>query len=220
VAATGLLIAIGIAALVGIAPVVGARLEARRRRVPLRRAIARMETTPIAALHEGKRAKIRGVVSAREPLLKSPISERPCVGYRIGIDDASHAPDLSWDPLVSREDWPSFLVADETGTVAVQGPPFEMLVEPSDRSEDLPQTALALLAQHDVRMRDLWSYRKFWFEETLLEVGDRVVVVGRPSLTIDPAGRGSYREPPQLFVMRGTTDEPIVVLDDDDEPVR
>jgi len=30
-----------------------------------------------------------------------------------------------------------------------------------------------------------------------------------------------YREPPQLFVMRGTTDEPIVVLDDDDdEPVR
>jgi hypothetical protein len=219
VAAAGLLIAIGIAALVGLAPALGARIGARaRRRVPLRRAIARMETTPIAALHEGKRAKIRGVVSAREPLLTSPISERPCVGYRIAIDDASHDPDLSWDPLVNREDWPSFLVADETGTVAVQGPPFEILVDPSERSGKLPQTAFALLAEHDVRMRDLWSTRKFWFEETLLKVGDRVVVVGRPSLKIDAAGRGLYREPPRLFVMRGTHDEPIVVLDDD-EPV-
>jgi hypothetical protein len=219
VAAAGLLIAIGLAALLGIGPVLGARLEARwKRRVSLRRAIARMETTPIAALHEGKRAKIRGVVSAREPLVTSPISERPCVGYRIRIDDAVEDPDLSWDPLVSREDWPSFLVADETGTVAVQGPPFEMLVDPSDRGQNLPQTAVALLAQHDVRMRDLWRARRFWFEETLLKVGDRVVVVGRPSRAIDAAGRGSYREPPQLFVMRGTTDEPIVVLDDD-EPV-
>ena len=75
-AAAGLLIAIGLAALLGIGPVLGARLEARwKRRVSLRRAIARMETTPIAALHEGKRAKIRGVVSAREPLVTSPISE-------------------------------------------------------------------------------------------------------------------------------------------------
>jgi hypothetical protein len=197
-------------------PLVGTYLERRQAgRVGLRRSIGRMKTTAIAALQAGERAKVCGVVTAREPLVTSPISGRDCVGYRVVIDDTSHDPTLSWDPVVSREAWPSFLVTDETGPVAVQGP-LEMLVWPCSGGETLPAGASALLAADGVRMWDLLRRRTFWFRETLLKVGDRVRVVGRPSLEIDPAGRGSFREPPRLQFMRGTLDEPVVVLDEDD----
>lgn len=183
--------------------VLGWSLERRRaRRASLRRAIARRETIAVAALREGERAKIRGVVSAQEPLLTSPISGRACVGYRIEIDDASHDPELVWTPLVEREDWSSFRVADETGTVAVRGR-FEMLVAPWDSGEGLPPTARALLVQDEVRMKELWGPRQFRFKETLLEEGHRVIVFGRPSVKGAPA-------------MRGSEDEPVVVIDDDE----
>jgi hypothetical protein len=215
------LVILGTAAvLLFVMPVLGTRFEERRaRRVPLRRAIEARETTAIAALREGERAKVRGVVAAREPLLTSPISGRACIGYRIVIDDVSHDPALVWEPLVSREAWPSFFVKDDTGSVAVQGP-LDVAVDPSDFASDfnLPPGVYALLAEHDVRMKDLWRPRRFWFRETLLKVGDRVSVVGRPSLAIDPAGRASFRDPPRLHVMRGSLDEPIPVIDDDESP--
>ena len=77
--------------------------------------------------------------------------------------------------------------------------------------------AEVLLAADDVRMKDLWRPRRFWFRETLLKVGDHVSVVGRPSsLAIDAAGNRSLREPPQLRVMTGTAEEPVPVIDDDE----
>ena len=187
----------------------------RRRRKAARRPIERRATTTIAGLREGEQTKIRGVVAAREALLTSPIGGRTCIGYRAIIDDVTHDPAFVWTPLVSREAWPSFLVEDETGTVAVQGA-VEILVDPSDSGENLPSRVYDLLAEDKVRMKDLWRARRFWFRETLLKVGDRVSVVGRPTLEIDPAGQGSFREPPRLYVMRGTRDEPVVVIDDDE----
>ena len=55
---------------------------------------------------------------------------------------------------LSREVWPSFLVKDETGTVAVEGQ-LQMLVDPSDGGPNLPADAYALLEADDVRMNDL-----------------------------------------------------------------
>ena len=216
------LVILGAAAVVFLVvmPVVGTRLDRRRaRRAPLRRAIEKRETTAIAALREGEVAKVRGVVVAREPLLKSPSSGRACIGYRVVIDDTSHDPSFVWIPLVSREAWSSFLVEDETGSVIVQGP-LDVAVAPSDFASNMniPPSVYALLKEDDVRMRDLWGPRTFWYRETLLKVGDRVSVVGRPSLEIDPAGRASFRDPPRLQVMRGSIDEPIPVIDDDESP--
>ena len=198
-----------------IIPFAGTWFDQRQaRRVPLRRAIEGRETTPIAALREGEVAKVRGVVVAREPLLTSPSSGRACI---VVIDDMSHDPSMVWIPLVSREAWSSFFVEDETGSVIVQGP-LDVAVDPSDFASDMniPPSAYALLKEDDVRMKDLWGPRRFWFRETLLKVGDRVSVVGRPSLAIDPAGRASFRDPPRLHVMRGSLDEPVAVIDDDE----
>lgn len=121
-------------------------------------------------------------------------------------------------PGVTREAWSSFLVKDDTGSVAVEGP-LDVAVDPIDFAStgNLPPSVYALLAADDMRMKDLWRPRRFWFRETLLKVGDRVSVVGRPSsLAIDAAGNRSLREPPQLRVMTGTAEEPVPVIDDDE----
>jgi len=192
-----------------IMPAVGTWYSSRRRRrASARRAIERRAVTAIATLREGEPARIRGVVAAREPLLTSPISGRACIGYQVIIDDRSHHPDFEWIPLVDREVWPSFLVTDETGTMAVQGQ-LQMLVDPSDGGPNLPAEAYALLQADDVRMKDLWGPRQFWFRETLLKLGDRVSVVGRPSLEVDR----------RLPVMRGSDDQPVVIIDDDEGKV-
>ena len=136
-------------------------------RGPSRLSIEQREIIAIAALREGELARIRGVVAAaREPLLTSPIDARACIGYRATISE----------PLgsgrkvlrVKREVWSSFLVTDETGSVAVQGP-FEMLVDPSDSGGNLPPGVYALLEEDNVRMNDpLGRPRSFWFRATLL----------------------------------------------------
>ena len=156
-----------------IMPIVGTRWEQNQaRRVPLRRAIAAREITPIAALRAGEVARVRGVVVAREPLLTSPSSGRACIGYRVVIDDTSHDPSLVWIPLVTREAWSSFLVKDETGSVIVEGP-LDVAVDPSDFASNMniPPSVYALLKEDDVRMKDLWGPRTFWCRETLLKVG-------------------------------------------------
>jgi hypothetical protein len=102
---------------------------------------------------------------------------------------------------------------------------MNVFVDPADGwsanlpSDALPPNALALLKEEKVRRKELFGIaRTFRFQETLLKVGDRVTVVGWPSIEIDPAGRGFQREPPRLGVKRGTEWEQVLVADDD-EPV-
>ncbi|HEY4393660.1 MAG TPA: hypothetical protein VGP64_06340 [Polyangia bacterium] len=189
-----------------------APLEEPRAHGPSRRAIAGRETTSVAALAEGEPAKIRGVAAAREPLVTSPVSGRACIGYRITIERLGHGA----SPVVRREAWPSFFVADETGTAAVEGP-FSILLDPDDGGwADLPPSVYALLEEAKVPVTGRFGHvEEFRFTETLLEVGDRVGVLGRPSLEVDPAGRSAFREPPRLFVLRGSEQEAVAVVDDD-----
>jgi hypothetical protein len=188
------------------------QIEAPRVRGPSRREIERRERTAIAALREGEPAKVQGVVAAREALMTSPISGRTCVGYRITIHQGREASTAEHGVLVvRREAWPSFLVSDDTGSAVADGP-FSILLAPYDSAwANLPTSVYALLEEAGVPLD-----KEFQFQETLLEPGDHVSVVGRPSLEIDPAGRSSLREPPRLYVLRGSDEEPVAVIDDEE----
>jgi hypothetical protein len=212
----------GVMVVMGAGGVLLVQLASReRQRVKQKRALEARPTTAIAGLREGEPAKIRGVVTAREPLLTSPVGERACVGYRVEIVEGRYDGNDA-ARVVHREIWPSFLVTDETGTAAVEGP-VNVRVDPADGWSDrlpadiLPPSALALLKDDGVAFKDLlgfaWTFR---YQETLLKVGDRVTVVGRPFIEVDSAGRGFMREPPRLSVMRGTQWEPVIVSDDDE----
>jgi len=149
---TELLIIGGVVLAAVFGAALGYQLEVRRRKRA--QAIQRRETTAIGALREGQRAKIRGVAAAREPLLTSPVSGQTCLGYQILIEDVTPVGGPLGKPHVRREAWSSFLVTDETGTAAVQGP-LEILLEPRAGGVNLPAGAYALLREDKVPMNDV-----------------------------------------------------------------
>jgi hypothetical protein len=52
--------------------------------------------------------------------------------------------------------------------------------------------------------------------EILLRPGDRVKVLGRSVIEVDPAAVGGpHRQPPMLPVLKGSADEPVIVADAD-----
>ena len=194
-------------------------LRSRLRDRP-RRLLRRRKSTAIAALKEGEEAKITGVVAAREDLLRSPIGGHACIGFQTSID---HRPSGSagevWLSIWGRTACSSFSVTDETGTAVVEGP-FSLELDVDDGAwSDMPPAVFQLLeeayAQYflrtsgDARMR---------FQEALLKSGDRVSVLGHTTIKLDPAARGSYREPPMLPHIGGTAIEPVRIIDED-EPV-
>jgi len=215
-----LVVLLGFAAVMTAGGVLLARVTSHeRQRAKSRREIEARPTSAIAALRDGELARIRGVVTSRERLLTSPFGERACVGYRVEIIDGRYEGDEA-ARVVHREEWPSFLVTDETGTAAVEGP-MNVFVDPTEGwserlpSDVLPASVVTLLKEDGIRLKELFGIaRQFRFRETLLKVGERVTVIGRPSIEIDPAGRGFQREPPRLSVLRGYRWEPVVVADD------
>jgi hypothetical protein len=193
--------------------VVAPRLRSRSRRL-----LDRTRTTAIAALREGELAKIAGVVAAREALVTSPVGEHPCIGFRLSIDQRpSKGAGEIWIPVVVRTACGSFSVTDDTGTVVVEGP-FRIDLDPDDSAwANLPPAVFSLLeeAAGPSALKSIGD-EQTRFQEALLKPGDRIRVLGRPTLEIDPAGRGSSRDPPRLNHIRGTGEEPVVIADEED----
>ena len=48
----------------------------------------------------------------------------------------------------------------------------------------------------------------------LLKPGDRVSVLGRATMQVDPAGNASFRDPPMLNHITGSEDVPVIVAHD------
>ena len=188
-------------------------------------------------LPNGTRVRIRGVAEARDPALISPVMERPCVAYRLVVEEPG------WRPVLERTGCAPFFVQDGEVTVAVRGP-FRVLLRADYEWEfgnEVQRRIAALLADrpweggstgqasdggprtrpalHGPRPRLLpatsldeiycQNYRYF---EALVRPGHRVTVEGFASVTVDPAGeRAGLREPPLLHALTGTAERPVVI---------
>jgi len=110
------------------------------------------------------------------------------------------------------------LLTDDSGTAIVEGP-FEFELDPDDGAwANLPPEVYAILDEAKVSLTELGSDRQFRFQEALLKAGDRISVLGRPTLEVDP-GTGSRRTPPRLFHIRAMDDDPVVLADEPDPPI-
>jgi hypothetical protein len=209
----------------GFLAIRGARVAARRSQ----RLLGRMKTTAIAALKPDERAKITGVVAARDELLTAPISGQPCIAFQVVIEGRepflvfSGAPPVTSEGLhewVRREACGAFTLTDDTGTAVIEGPCL-LALEPDDAAyTDLPPSVFALL-QDEVGPTKASKYARgsaMRFREAVLKPGDRVSVLGRARMELDPAGRGSYREAPMLNHITGTTKEPVTIIDVEEDP--
>ena len=175
-----------------------------------RRALERARPLAIAGMPEGERVKITGVVGARESLITSPAGHR-CIGFRLVVQRGSN----TLEELARREDCRSFSLTDETDTVVVDGP-FLLSLDVDDGAWTNPPPSLIALLEEEMGKK-AWRFISedsgVRFQEALLKPGDRVTVVGRATMEIDPAARGSHRDPPMINHIRGSEKEPVVVSD-------
>jgi hypothetical protein len=188
------------------------RWFAPNKRKQLRRQLGKIEPIAIAALPQRELARIVGIVAAREALLPSRLGREPCIGYGIAIE--TRYQDGNWQTVLTTADCESFVVTDDSETVVVE-PPLVIALDPYDGAwTNLPEGVLNTPA-HKLLQEVGWSPGpldgEMRCQEVVLRPGDRVSVVGRATLEIDPGGRGSFRSPPMLNHIRGSDEEPVVV---------
>jgi len=186
------------------------QVVAHEERAKARFRLLEVPETPIAAVKDGARVRIKGRVSAREALRTSPISERECVGYHLTVE--LHRGEDDWKKVVEQGDFPPFAVADGTGEAVLHAPFDLRLISLEASGGDLPMALVELLARNDVPREGLFGFDHHfrWFE-TVVMPGDEIIAVGRASLEIDPAGRSpSRRDPPFLCHLRGRDDAVII----------
>lgn len=188
------------------------QVVAHEERAKARFRLMEVPETPIAAVKDGARVRIKGRVSAREALRTSPISERECVGYHLTVELYQGDDDHEWRKVVDQDDFAPFVIADGTGEAVLHGP-FELKLASLEASGgDLPWAVREVLARADVPREGFFGFdNHFRWIETVVLPGDEIIAVGRVSLEIDPAGRSpSRRDPPFLCYLRGR-DEAVIL---------
>ena len=195
----GSLIALGVLVVVALS---GRQLVTVYRRRTRWHAIKSAKPVAIASLPPGELAKITGTIAPRGALLTSPIHSQECIGYCVALETLTG--DRPWQRVLNSAECSSFYVTDESGTALVEEP--IVIVRPSGAAwETPPRSAWPRVKGERIRC-----------QEMLLRPGDQVSVLGRATMEIDPAGRGSYREPPMLPHMRGSDKDPIIVANADE----
>jgi hypothetical protein len=181
---------------------------ARRARRLLRRAANRA----IGDLKHGEWVKVTGIVSPLAPLIRSPVGEHDCIGFRVDVERV----DGGQPTVFERQACGAFSVADGSGTVDVEGPFLFGLDAEGNYSTMRPRLLEALEAAGAAPL-EIASYRGFAFREALLRPGDRVTVVGQVFLEPDPRANAiGARSPPLALRMTGSRQHPIVIADADD----
>ena len=180
-----------------------------------RRMVARERNVPIVSVEQGARVKVTGVVSAIEPLMDSPIDRQPCIGFRLvtiglyGRGDNQPGDGTARRETVETSACARFAIEDDTGTAYIEGP-FLVGLD-LDGEWSVPITQFSHEVVQRFQLSGAWA---FVYREGRLTAGDRVSVVGRASMEVDPAGaRVGDRSPPVLTILRGSTDEPVIVAD-------
>ncbi len=173
-------------------------------------ALRRMKNTPIAQVKDGVPARITGTVSALGGTMRSPIGERPCIGFRLEIDRVAgrRRPNV-----MRREDCRPFVVADESGKATIEGPVLLGVEWEHDWSE-LPQEWYGVLEAAGVETDGLFFRTRFVFRQALLQPGDRVSACGVAYFEPDPSAPAvGLREPALRPHLRGTKRDLIAVGD-------
>ena len=181
------------------------------------RALEGVPETPIGAIKDGGKVRIKGRTASRAPLRTSPVSQRPCIGFRLTVDYCDGDFGL-WQQVVEAEAFDTFLLADGTGEAVVHTP-FEIRLRPHrENFVDSASPALAsVLGKEGVPAHEVFvPGRRFRYVETILPEGEEIIAVGHATIEIDAAGRApSHRDPPVMCHLRA--EEDLVIITNPDE---
>ena len=184
----------------------------------------------IEQLEQGQVSKVVGVVRCLGEPLRSPLSNRECVFYEVGIErrldiKKSHGnhqiTEYLWKGKDCETDSTDFLLVDETGIARVDvgrsyvdpNPDFFVRAWDSNEGDALIESYLDKHSLGD------WRYELskgiVRLREAVLEPRETVVIYGMIGATephCDPRMAG-LRELPTRAVLYGSEDEPVVISD-------
>lgn len=166
----------------------------------------------ISALPVQGHVKVRGTVHPKSVILRSPISGRSCVFYRLELHEWENGTKL---PLLIETSDSLFRIDDESGSV---------LIDPSKvdcnllrglmrgHSSDYVEQHREVLRRHNLTTVDLYGERRsLSFSESIIAAGETVSAIGTIRREADPRGAAHYREQPQKIIL-GADDEYSLLL--------
>jgi hypothetical protein len=181
---------------VGVAVAMFAVGRWRDRAERARRALAGLPQKRLAEKQDGDRVVVSGVVSSAAQPLRSPLTGRPCIGYRFTILE-------DFSPGMDLDSCGKFAINAEGAEAVVQGAVVLSL-------ETTPIPAAECPGLENLQRKR--GARNIQCAEVLLRAGDAVSVAGVVSVEIDQAGRReSARGQPIKRTIRGREEDPVVV---------
>jgi hypothetical protein len=179
---------------------------------------SREPVTPIAELVEGEPARIVGVAGAQGPLLTTPVSAQPCIGFRLHIERRPvTGPGETWESVLLRQDCQSFSVRDDSGLAIVERPVILRIDVDVGGWAGLPPEVYELLEEEQIPTSDRFRDYEFRFGMGVLKPGDRVSVEGQATWQLDPSVPApNARALPEAWHFKDTEVWPLVVRDIED----
>lgn len=181
-------------------------------------ALRSAERSLIAHAQPGVR-KLEGKARQRDALLTAPISGRRCLAYVLIVEEGRAL--VGWVPLLRELKAVSFLLQDGTGTAVIEpGEAFELALANTEEGASGGRRPHAPLVEHLRRIglateSRLGFAKRLRFEEGALSPDGWVTVGGVLGFEPAPEGeRKGYRLPPQVLVMRGHADFPLLLSDE------
>ncbi|MDB4965761.1 MAG: hypothetical protein JWN44_1450 [Myxococcales bacterium] len=145
----------------------------------LERHLRSLPVSTVFDLREGALVKLVGAIAPGAGTVEAPYTGRAAVAYsvRLAMGDPNQPSSVR---AAAAGNFDLQLAAG--GTVHVRGSEVELIVGGGDER--------AVARQGERAMR-----------ETLLQVGDEVIVIGKVRRDVDSKGQSSYREPPTRLVV-------------------
>jgi hypothetical protein len=211
----GGLLVIALCAALGLGVAVRLAFVLARRRTARR--LLRRPASPIGTLRQGQLVRVEGRVAIDgTPLLRSPIEDRPCVGYYLGVDyfDAARHHVPQWFPVGEETVLVPFRVIGDDGSVLeIDADRFDVevcFVESGRVLDPPPERVRPVLTRAGCRR--FAEGRNLSYVEVAIEPGARVSLVGRV-LRPASAGAGAYRRSVRGAVLGPLRDDEAIRLD-------
>jgi hypothetical protein len=179
-------------------------------------------STSIAQTPENTDVRVSGALAYVEgnAPLKAPISNRPCVAWRVIVEERrSNGKSSSWYKVIDESDSTGFALEDESGRAIVDGTALNLALD-FDASDDQGMfndgspELMAFLETHGVQTHGFLLKKTLRAREGKLEVGERVTVGGIGVFMNDPSAQSGYRGSAKLLQIRALSTGELLVTDD------
>jgi len=190
----------------------------------LRREIRNAPKKRIGDVREGETVRISGVVRAVDEPLRTPLTGRPCVAWRVLVQkEESSGNSRRWVTLLDERDSRSFELEDGGDVASIDGVALSLLLEMDRRGQKgllsaLPPELETFCHSRGIDTTGFLGFQKnLRYREGALEPGELATVVGVGAWVRDPSRvGGGYRDVGRRLHMSSLPDGRVLCSDDPD----